>query len=108
MRGAADRLPARAAAARLPCCVMSGGDWQSWFERVWARREDEVYRGLFGDLGGGVHTATIVHFARLQQSPRHPGWLHHGVFGCPPHGGRDHWIYVTSGLSNPWNLDAPG
>jgi hypothetical protein len=81
---------------------------QAWFERVWAQREDEVYRDLFGDLGAGVHPATIVHYARLRQSPRHPGWLHHGVFGCPPHGGRAHWVYVTSGLSNPWNLDAPG
>jgi hypothetical protein len=81
---------------------------QAWFDEVWALREDQVYRALFGDLGQGVHTATSAHYSRLKQSPRHPGWLHHGVFGCPPHGDRAHWVYATSGLSNPWNLTAPG
>lgn len=82
--------------------------WQQWFESVWRDREERVYRELFGDLGGGVFPATAAHYARLGQSPRHPGWLHHGVFACPPHGARQHWTYATSGLSNPWNLDAPG
>jgi hypothetical protein len=81
--------------------------WQPWFESVWAEREDRVYRDLFGDLGGGVYAATAAHYQRLQQTPRHPGWLHHGVFACPPHGDRTLWTYVTSGLSNPWNLAAP-
>lgn len=82
--------------------------WQQWFEAVWAEREDRVYRDLFGDLGQGVYPATLAHFERLKQQPRHPGWLHHGVFACPPLGARPHWVYVTSGLSNPWNLDTPG
>lgn len=82
--------------------------WQRWFEAVWQQREETVYRERFGDLGGGVHAATAAHYERLRQSPRHPGWLHHGVFACPPHGARTHWTYVTSGLSNPWNLAAPG
>lgn len=82
--------------------------WQKWFESVWADREDRVFRETFGDLGGGVHPATTAHYERLRQTPRHPGWLHHGVFACPPHGARTHHAYVTSGLSNPWNLDAPG
>lgn len=83
-------------------------DWRRWFEGVWADREDRVYRGLFGDLGGGVHPAAPEHFARLRQKAGHPGWLHHTVFACPPHGARAHWLYATSGLSNPWNLEAPG
>lgn len=82
--------------------------WQQWFESVWADREDRVYRETFGDLGPGVHPATIAHYERLRQTPRHPGWLHHSVFACPPHGARTHFCYATSGLSNPWNLDAPG
>jgi hypothetical protein len=85
-----------------------GQAWQKWFEGVWADREDRVYRALFGDLGNGVFPATAAHFARLKQTPRHPGWLHHGVFACPPHGARAHWAYVTSGLSNPWNLESEG
>jgi hypothetical protein len=80
----------------------------AWFQSAWEEREDRVYRGLFGDLGEGVFPARAAHYERLKQTPRHPGWLHHGVFGCPPHGLRPHWTYVTSGLSNPWNLDRPG
>ena len=82
--------------------------WQSWFESVWADREDRAYREQFRALGDGVFPATAAHYARLKQTPRHPGWLHHGVFACPPSGLREHHCYVTSGLSNPWNLDAPG
>lgn len=80
---------------------------QRWFLECWQQREDNVYPSLFGDIGQGVHTATAEHFARLKQKAQHPGWLHHGVFACPPSGDRQHWCYVTSGLSNPWNLDKP-
>jgi hypothetical protein len=82
--------------------------WQKWFLSVWEDREDRVYRQQFGDLGSGVHPARAEHYARLKQAPRHPGWLHHGVFACPPHGARQNWVYATSGLSNPWNLSEPG
>lgn len=82
--------------------------WQTWFESVWADREDRAYREQFVDLGRGVYPATMAHYERLKQAPRHPGWLHHGVFACPKTAARDHFCYVTSGLSNPWNLDAPG
>ncbi|HLQ38323.1 MAG TPA: suppressor of fused domain protein [Planctomycetota bacterium] len=82
--------------------------WQRWFENVWAEREDKVYRARFHDLGGGIHPASLLTYQRYQQQPAHPGWLHHGVFACPPNGNRTSWLYVTSGLSNPWNLDAPG
>jgi hypothetical protein len=46
-------------------------------------------------------------FQRFGKEP-HPGWRNHGVFACPPHGERTTWAYVTSGLSNPWNLDQEG
>ncbi|MFK7741666.1 MAG: suppressor of fused domain protein [Planctomycetota bacterium] len=81
--------------------------YQEWFEKLWTDREDRVYRSLFGDLGKGVYTAGEQTYERFKQSP-HPGWLNHGVFACPPHEERETWIYVTSGLSNPWNLDKPG
>lgn len=77
-----------------------------WFENVWTEREETVYRALFSDLGDGVYVAGASVYERFGKEP-HPGWLNHGVFGCPPHGGRGHWLYVTSGLSNPWNLEAP-
>ncbi|MCB9876063.1 MAG: suppressor of fused domain protein [Planctomycetes bacterium] len=86
---------------------MSDTPFRDWFEALWTDREDRVYRSLFGDLGKGVFTAGEQVYLRFGKSP-HPGWLNHGVFACPPHDERDSWIYVTSGLSNPWNLDAPG
>ncbi len=78
-----------------------------WFEGVWSDREDRVYPALFGDLGDGIYTASAATYARYQKKP-HPGWLNHGVFACPPNDDRKSWLWVTSGLSNPWNLETPG
>ena len=86
---------------------MSDPAFAQWFESVWSEREDRVYRGLFGDLGEGVYTAGDSVYKRYGKQP-HPGWLNHGVFACPPTAQRRSWLYVTSGLSNPWNLDVPG
>jgi hypothetical protein len=77
-----------------------------WFEQVWSDREDRVYRSLFGDLGAGIYTAGASVYERFGKQP-HPGWLNHGVFACPPNDDRSSWLYATSGLSNPWNLDRP-
>lgn len=85
---------------------MTDSEFAAWFEGVWSDREDRVYKSLFGDLGAGVYTAGNV-FERFGKEP-HPGWRNHGVFACPPHGERTSWAYVTSGLSNPWNLDRIG
>ena len=78
-----------------------------WFEQVWTEREEKVYRSIFGDLGAGVHSAGEGVYARFGKAP-HSGWFNHGVFACPPNPERETWLYVTSGLSNPWNLQAPG
>ncbi|MCA8966764.1 MAG: suppressor of fused domain protein [Planctomycetes bacterium] len=78
-----------------------------WFEQVWTEREEKVYRSIFGDLGGGVLIAGESVYARFGKAP-HSGWFNHGVFACPPNPERETWLYVTSGLSNPWNLQAPG
>ena len=86
---------------------MSDPAFAQWFENVWSDREDRVYRATFGDLGKGVYSAGPQVFARYGKEP-HPGWLNHGVFACPPNPQRASWLYVTSGLSNPWNLDRAG
>lgn len=86
---------------------MSDPAFAQWFESVWSEREDRVYRALFGDLGEGVYSASPQVYARYRREP-HPGWLNHGVFACPPNPQRASWLYVTSGLSNPWNLEQPG
>ena len=85
---------------------MTDAAFSEWFEALWSDREDRVYRSLFGDLGSGVYTAGERVFERFGKAP-HPGWLNHGVFACPPHDERASWLYVTSGCSNPWNLDRP-
>lgn len=86
---------------------MSESAFAEWFEGVWGDREDRVYKSLFGDLGAGVYAAGASVYERYGKEP-HPGWRNHGVFACPPHGERTTWAYVTSGLSNPWNLDQAG
>ena len=90
-----------------PTGESSPSPFAEWFEQVWTAREETVYQAQFGALGEGVFSANAATFDRFGKSP-HPGWLNHGVFGCPPGAARDSWIYVTSGLSNPWNLEAPG
>jgi hypothetical protein len=78
-----------------------------WFEAVWTDRDERVYPDVFGSLGGGAHPASASTFQRFGKEP-HPGWLHHVVFACPPNATHRTWRYVTSGLSNPWNLQQPG
>jgi hypothetical protein len=86
---------------------MSEQAFAQWFEHVWSEREDRVYPALFGDLGQGIYSGASAVYERFGKAP-HPGWLNHGVFACPPSEQRRSWLYVTSGLSNPWNLEAPG
>lgn len=84
-------------------------DWQEWFEGVWTHREERIYRERFDDLGKGIWTTPAEVFTvQFGKEQFHPGWLHHGVFACPPSERRGSWLYVTSGLSNPWNLQEPG
>jgi hypothetical protein len=78
-----------------------------WFEGVWSDREERVYPATFGALGDGVFTPAPSTYERFGKEP-HPGWRNHGVFASPPNERRASWLYVTSGLSNPWNLEQPG
>jgi hypothetical protein len=98
-------MPPRSAAV-VACLPVSDAAFAQWFEAVWSDREERVYRSLFGDLGAGVHVAGAGVYERFQKRP-HPGWENHGVFAVPPNDDRSSWLYVTSGLSNPWNLDRP-
>lgn len=75
---------------------------------AWAQREDEIYPALFGDMGEGIYPLSSELFEEqfncLEIDSR---WLSHGVFRCPPSPSHDTWLYVTSGMSNPWNNDEP-
>jgi hypothetical protein len=78
---------------------------QSWFEALWADREERLYPLFFGNRGDDLATIPPAAFASLGIDDPDPRFLTHGVFECPPpptESGRSHWIYVSSGMSNPW------
>ncbi len=76
--------------------------WQKWFEGIWADREERIYPAMFGDLGPGIYPLTSKTFEAMGCEGADPRWLHHGVFASAPNERRDHWVYVSSGMSNAW------
>jgi len=75
-------------------------------EEVWRLREEEVYPKLFGPVGRGIFPLTQDLFdRRFGQKDVDPRWLFLGVFEFPPTADRNSWIYVTSGYSNPWEVE---
>lgn len=75
-------------------------------ERIWQIREEEIYPALFGPVSRGIFPLTerlfTDHFGQVDVDPQ---WLFHGVFEFAPTAQRQHWLYVTSGYSNPWEQD---
>lgn len=85
---------------------MAEDNWQQWFEESWAVREEKIYKTLFGDTGPGIYLVDQDLFSSgFQQREVDPRWLHDGIFECPPNNSRKNWLYVSSGLSNPWEQD---
>ena len=84
--------------------MSSENNQAEWFERIWAYREETVYRKFFGDIGTTIHTIPPALFAKLGQKQIDPRWPTHGVFECPASATRPNWVYVTSALSNPWGI----
>ncbi|MDP9314287.1 MAG: suppressor of fused domain protein [Chloroflexota bacterium] len=73
-------------------------------EQVWAHREEVVYPNIFGSIGEGIYPLSADLFSStFRQESIDPRWLHVGVFQCPPTNTRPSWIYISSGLSNPWD-----
>jgi hypothetical protein len=88
--------------------VTSNPEWEAWFTRVWADREENVYPRLFGSNPGQIFVLEPAMFLEtFQQQTFDPRWLHYGVFQFPPTPARTSWLYVTSGMSNPWENDEP-
>lgn len=80
----------------------------SFLERVWTHREEVVYPRLFGPLMPSIAPLSAELFRDMfRQESVDPRWLHVGVMTAPPSGQRASWLYVTSGLSNPWEDDGP-
>ncbi len=81
----------------------------SLLERAWEQREQEVYPSLFGNLGEGIYTLSFELFQQQFGSESiDPRWMHYGVFKSPPNEHRPTWLYVSSGMSNPWEADDAG
>jgi Suppressor of fused protein (SUFU) len=80
----------------------------SFLEDAWEQREEKVYKELFKDTGPGIYPLDTELFqSQFNYESVDPRWLHLGVFKCPPSGDRKTWLYVTSGMSNPWETDEP-
>lgn len=74
-------------------------------EEVWRIREEEIYPSLFGPMCRGIFTLGADVFNRFGQNQVDPRWLFMGVLEFAPFGARNHWLYVTSGYSNPWDVE---
>jgi Suppressor of fused protein (SUFU) len=75
-------------------------------EEVWRLREEDIYPKLFGPVGHGIFPLTQELFGRrFGQHEIDPRWLFLGLFEFPPTADRNSWIYVTSGYSNPWEVE---
>lgn len=79
----------------------------SLLEDAWEEREEVVYPEVFGDTGPGIYPLSNDVFEQLDAQSVDPRWLTHGVFQSPPNDTRNTWVYVTSGMSNPWESDEP-
>ncbi len=79
--------------------------WQQWFESVWKQREEVVYPKLFGAFTGEIRTLSRAWFESMGFQDIDPRWLTHGILESPPNDRHDNWVYITTGLSNPWGVD---
>jgi hypothetical protein len=78
-------------------------------ETVWEMREEQVYPALFGPVRRGIFPVDQALFTgQFGQTSVDPRWLVHGVFEYAPTADRPSWLYVTSGLSNPWEQEPSG
>jgi Suppressor of fused protein (SUFU) len=76
-------------------------------EQVWTHREEVIYPDLFGAKSNGIFVIKAEMFQNtFQQSAIDPRWLSYGVIEFEPTSQRNTWLYVTSGASNPWELEA--
>jgi Suppressor of fused protein (SUFU) len=80
----------------------------SLLEQAWEEREEVVYKKLFQDTGLGIYPLDFDIFEEnFNQESCDPRWLHYGVFKSPPNKSRPTWLYISRGMSNPWESDNP-
>ena len=75
-------------------------------EQVWKYREEIVYPSLFGPISRGTFVLSSELFTDVfAQETVDPRWLHYGVIEFAPTLKRNSWIYISTGASNPWELE---
>ena len=75
----------------------------SFLEQAWEEREATVYPDLFGETEIGIYPLNHEIFSKnFNQNEIDPTWLHYGVMKYPPQEKHKSWVYITSGMSNPW------
>ncbi|MEI7556180.1 suppressor of fused domain protein [Candidatus Chlorohelix sp.] len=87
--------------------LLKSNSGDEWFQKIWEEREEKIYPELFGKL-----PETVI---RLQEQALKailgadakilPEWLHYGVIEIAPNAHHADWLYITTGFSQPWNLD---
>lgn len=78
----------------------------SILEKAWEQREEKVYIELFGCNGSEIYNLDSGLFRnKFNCKDIDPLWLNFGVLKFEPTPSRKTWIYVSSGMSNPWGSD---
>ena len=78
-------------------------------ESVWEDREERIYPEMFGSEREGIFPLNRAMFKDVFGVKKaDPRWLHLGVFAFAPSETRNSWLYVTSGGSNPWDVEPEG
>ena len=76
-------------------------------EEVWNDRETRIYPEWFGGAHRGPFYLNHDFFLEtFGIGDPELSWTHHSIFEFAPRRGRNSWVYVSSGLSNPW-YDSP-
>lgn len=80
-----------------------------WFQDIWADREERAYSELFGKV---PDTLIPLRPEKLQSIlgpdvKLETHWLNHAVVEIAPNQQHADWLYVTTGLSQPWKIDDP-
>jgi len=80
--------------------MINNKEQEIWFENAWKIREEQIYPALFGTVQTQIYTLTESMFAHIGSRHIDPRWLTNGVLIAQSQ--NNSWIYLSSGLSNPW------
>lgn len=76
--------------------------------QAWTHREEILYPALFGRQRRGLFGLQPDMFTgTFGQADFHPNWVRGGAFEFAPTPLRASWLYVTSGMSNAWDIETP-